>query len=318
MSTETLTTRPDRPCPPERPRRSSRSLRRAEAARENARRRDLVLGGGRGPRIAAVTVLVVLAGLWLLPMLWGLVTSLKTEADAIALPLSLFPDSGFTLGQYRDLFAAGNVQTWTFNSLLVAVLVTVFTLAVAAPAAFAMSRMDFRGSAALMVITVAAIVVPPQLLIVPLFQQMVSLNLVDTYAAVVLPQLVAPIIVFILKRFFDAVPRELDEAARMDGASYWKLFTSVILPLSRPILAAAAIFVFITAWNNYLWPFIITTDPALMTLPVGIPNILDSYGTFYAAQLAASMIAAAPMVVVFMLFQRQIVSSVATTGLTGQ
>lgn len=302
--------------------RSGRSLRRAdrraETARENARRRDLVLGGGRGPRIAAVTALVVLAGLWLLPMLWGLATSLRTEADAIALPLALLPESGFTLAQYRDLFAAGNVQMWMFNSLLIAVLVTVFTLAVAAPAAFAMSRMDFRGSAALMAVTVAAIVVPPQLLIVPLFQQMVSLNLVDTYAAVVLPQLVAPIIVFILKRFFDAVPRELDEAARMDGASYWKLFTTVILPLSRPILAAAAIFVFITAWNNYLWPFIITTDPALMTLPVGIPNILDSYGTFYAAQLASSMIAAAPMVVVFMLFQRQIVSSVATTGLTGQ
>ena len=318
MSTDTLTIRPDETVRPGRTGRSARTDRRAEVARENARRRDLVLGGGRGPRIAALTVLIVLTVLWLVPMLWGLATSFKAEADAISLPLTLFPESGFTLEQYGNLFAAGNVQMWMFNSLLIAALVTLFTLAVAAPAAFAMSRMAFRGRAALMVVTIAAIVVPPQLLIVPLFQQMVSLNLVDTYPAVILPQLVAPIIVFILKRFFDAVPKELDEAARMDGASYWKLFTTIILPLSRPILAAAAIFVFISAWNNYLWPFIVTTDPALMTLPVGIPNILDSYGTFYASQLAASMIAAAPMIIVFMLFQRQIVSSVATTGITGQ
>ncbi|MBR8742607.1 carbohydrate ABC transporter permease [Nocardiopsis sp. MG754419] len=297
---------------------ADRRATRAAQARDRARQRDLVLGGGRGPRIAALTALVVLAALWLAPMLWGLATSFKSEGDAVSLPLTLFPESGFTLEQYRNLFAAGNVQMWMFNSLLIAVLVTLFTLVVAAPAAFAMSRMEFRGRAALMVLTVAAIVVPPQLLIVPLFQQMVTLDLVDTYTAVILPQLVAPIIVFVLKRFFDAVPRELDEAARMDGASYWRLFTSVILPLSRPILAAAAIFVFISAWNNYLWPFIITTDPALMTLPVGIPNILDSYGTFYASQLAASMVAAAPMVIVFMLFQRQIVSSVATTGITGK
>ncbi|GAB3451611.1 carbohydrate ABC transporter permease [Streptomonospora sediminis] len=297
---------------------SFRAARRAEFARDRARQRDLVLGGGRGPRIAAMSALVVLAVLWLAPMVWGLITSFKTEEDAVSLPPSLVPETGFTLEQYRNLFAAGNVQSWMFNSLVIAVLVTVLTIAVAAPAAFAMSRMEFRGRAALMAFTVAAIVVPPQLLIVPLFQQMVSLDLVDTYTAVILPQLVSPIIVFVLKRFFDAVPRELDEAARMDGASYWRLFATVIMPLSRPILAAASIFVFITAWNNYLWPFIVTTDPALMTLPVGIPNILDSYGTFYASQLAASMVAAAPMVVVFVLFQRQIVNSVATTGMGGQ
>lgn len=298
--------------------RSVRSTRRAERVRDRARQRDLILGGGRGPRVVAMAVLVVLAVLWLLPMVWSLITSFKTEGDAVALPPTLVPEGGFTFEQYANLFAAGNIQMWLFNSLIIAVLVTLFTIVVAAPAAFAMSRMDFRGRWALMAFTIVAIVVPPQLLIVPLFQQMVSLDLVDTYAAVILPQLVAPIIVFVLKRFFDAVPRELDEAARMDGASYWRLFTSVILPLSRPILAAVSIFVFITAWNNYLWPFIVTTDPALMTLPVGIPNILDSYGTFYASQLAASMVAAAPMVVVFMLFQRQIVNSVATTGMGGQ
>lgn len=173
---------------------TTRSARREERIRQ----RGLVLGSGLGPRIAAMTMLVLLAALWLLPMLWGLITSFKTEQDAISLPLNLFPDSGYTFEQYRDLLAAGDVRTWMFNSLVIAVLVTVFTLVVSAPAAFAMSRVNFRGRSALMALTVAAIVVPPQLLIVPLFQQMVSLNLVDTYAAVILPQLVMPIIVFML------------------------------------------------------------------------------------------------------------------------
>ncbi|MBE2998946.1 carbohydrate ABC transporter permease [Nocardiopsis sp. HNM0947] len=297
---------------------TSRAARRREAARDRARQRALILGGGRTATVAACAALVLLTVLWLAPMVWGLLTSLRTEQDAVSLPVALLPENGFTLEQYRSLFAAGNIQLWMVNSLLVAVLVTLFTLVVSAPAAFAMSRLPFRGRALLAALTVGAIMVPPQLLIVPLFQQMVALNLVDTYAAVILPQLVMPVIVFILKRFFDTVPRELDDAARMDGASNWRLFTSVILPLSRPILAAAAIFVFITAWNNYLWPFIITTDPALMTLPVGIPNILNAHGTFYAAQLASSMVAAAPMIIVFLFFQRHIIRSVATTGLGGR
>nr|WP_246334827.1 carbohydrate ABC transporter permease [Spinactinospora alkalitolerans] len=265
-----------------------------------------------------MAALIAMAAIWLLPMVWAAATSLKTEQDAVALPLSWIPETGFTLEQYRAMFAEGDVQLWMFNSLVIAVAVTALTVVVSAPAAYAFSRTAFRGRRTLFVLTIAAIMVPPQLMIVPLFEQMAALNLVDTYAAVILPQLVMPVIVFILKRFFDNIPRELEEAARMDGATNWRILVSVVLPLSRPILAATSIFVFITAWNNYLWPFVVITDPALMTLPVGIPNVLDSYGTVNAMQMAQSVIAAAPMVIVFMLFQRQIVRSVATTGLGGQ
>nr|WP_245930407.1 carbohydrate ABC transporter permease [Allonocardiopsis opalescens] len=265
-----------------------------------------------------MAALTLMAAVWLLPFAWALVTSFKTEPDAIALPLSWIPAGGFTLEQYASLFATGNIQRWMVNSLVVAVGVTALTVVVSALAAYAFSRTIFRGRRVLFWCTVAAIMVPPQLMIVPLFQQMVGWNLADTYWAVILPQVVAPVMVFILKRFFDRIPRELEEAARMDGAGNWRVLWSVVLPLSRPILAAVAIFVFISAWNNFLWPFIVISDPDLMTLPVGIPNVLSAYGTVYAQNMAASMVAAAPMVLVFMLFQRQIVSSVATTGLGGQ
>lgn len=284
----------------------------------NRRQRSLILGQSRLARGGAMTVLVVMALGWLFPLVWALNTSFRTEPDTVSLPIQWLPKNGFTLEQYTHLFEVGKVQLWMMNSLIIAVAVTAITVAVSALAAYAFSRMVFRGRKALFALTIAAIMVPPQLLIIPLFDQMVAWNLVDTYAAVILPQVVAPIMVFILKKFFDGIPRELEEAARMDGAGPWRVFFSVVLPLSRPILSAVAIFVFINAWNNFLWPFIVTTDPALMTLPVGIPNVLDAYGTVYASEMASSMVAAAPMILVFLLFQRRIVRSVATTGLGGQ
>ncbi|MFC9750061.1 carbohydrate ABC transporter permease [Streptomyces niveus] len=277
-----------------------------------------MLGAGLLPRILSVLALILMAGVWLVPLAWGVNTSFKSEVDASAAGGDWIPAGGFTLAAYREIFAQGNLPVWALNSLLIGVAVTVLTVVVSALAAYALSRGLFRGRRALLAVTVASIMVPPQILIVPLFRQMLVMNLVDTYAAVILPQVVAPVMVFILKKFFDAVPRELEEAARIDGAGSVRIFVSVILPLSRPILAAVSIFVFITTWNNFLWPFIITSDPTLMTLPVGLSSVKDSYGLQNAQASAASVLAAVPLLVVFMLFQRQIVKSVATTGLGGQ
>ncbi|MGW6512106.1 carbohydrate ABC transporter permease [Streptomyces niveus] len=307
--------------------------RRSTMPREVARRRrggggSRSGGGGRGwhpmlgagllPRVLSVLALILMAGVWLVPLAWGVNTSFKSEVDASAAGGDWIPAGGFTLAAYREIFAQGNLPVWALNSLLIGVAVTVLTVVVSALAAYALSRGLFRGRRALLAVTVASIMVPPQILIVPLFRQMLVMNLVDTYAAVILPQVVAPVMVFILKKFFDAVPRELEEAARIDGAGSVRIFVSVILPLSRPILAAVSIFVFITTWNNFLWPFIITSDPTLMTLPVGLSSVKDSYGLQNAQASAASVLAAVPLLVVFMLFQRQIVKSVATTGLGGQ
>ncbi|WP_320774296.1 carbohydrate ABC transporter permease [Streptomyces sp. CRN 30] len=276
----------------------------------------LLLGHGRLPRVLAGTALVVLAAAWLLPFVWAVITSVQSEQDVSQPGLSPFKGA-FTLDAYRQILERGNVPVWAFNSFLIAGLVTVITVAVSTLAAYGFSRGTFRGRRALLAVTVAAIMIPPQLLIVPLFQQMLMFDLVDTYAAVILPQVVAPMMVFILKRFFDGVPRELEEAARIDGASEFRVFWSVILPLSRPIVAAVAIFVFIGAWNNFMWPFIVTNDAELMTLPVGLATVRDSHGVQYVPGMASALLAALPLIVVFLFFQRRIVNSVATTGLGG-
>ncbi|MEV5355076.1 carbohydrate ABC transporter permease [Streptomyces sp. NPDC052693] len=277
---------------------------------------SLLLGAGRLPRVLAGGALAVLTAVWLLPFVWAVATSLQSEQDAASPGLS--PVKGaFTTEAYRQILERGNVTVWAFNSFLIAGLVTLITVVVSTLAAYGFSRGTFRGRRVLLAATLAAILVPPQLLIVPLFEQMLLFGLVDTYAAVVLPQVVAPMMVFILKRFFDAVPRELQDAARMDGASELRVFLSIVLPLSRPIVAAVAIFVFIGAWNNFLWPFIVTNDPDLMTLPVGLATVKDAFGIQYAQSMASALLAALPLIVVFLFFQRRIVDSVATTGLGG-
>ncbi|GGX30655.1 carbohydrate ABC transporter permease [Streptomyces chartreusis] len=277
---------------------------------------SLVLGHGRLPRVLAGTALAVLAAVWLLPFVWAVATSVQSEQDAASPGLS--PIKGaFTTEAYRQILERGNVTVWAFNSFLIAGLVTLITVVVSTLAAYGFSRGTFRGRRTLLAVTVAAILVPPQLLVVPLFEQMLLFNLVDTYAAVILPQVVAPMMVFILKRFFDGIPRELEDAARMDGASEFRVFLSIVLPLSRPIVAAVAIFVFIGAWNNFMWPFIVTNDPDLMTLPVGLATVKDAFGIQYAQSMASALLAALPLIVVFLFFQRRIVDSVATTGLGG-
>ncbi|MEW1683389.1 carbohydrate ABC transporter permease [Streptomyces sp. T12] len=279
---------------------------------------NLTLGAGRTARVLALAVLAALALTWLLPMAWAVLTAFKSEQDASDPLHWIWPQGGFTLDGFRTVVGRGDLPLWMWNSFFVAAAVTIVTVAVSAAAGYAFSRTLFKGRRGLFALTVASILVPPQMLIVPWFQQMLTLNLVDTYAAVILPQTVAPVMVFILKKHFDTIPRELEEAARLDGAGHARIFWSVMLPLSRPMLAAVSIFVFIGAWNNFLWPFVSTSDPALMTLPVGITAVKDAYGVNYAQTMASSVLAALPLVLVFVFFQRHIVKSVATTGLGGQ
>ncbi|WP_345752512.1 carbohydrate ABC transporter permease [Microbacterium rhizophilus] len=289
-------------------------------ARRDAERRAhtrLIIGDSRGARIAMLVALILLAAAWLLPLAWAVVTSLKTEVAA-ASDSSWIPADGFTLQAYVSVFTTGDVPLWMLNSAIVAVIATALTVLISAMAGYAISRTRFRGRRVLLALVLASIMIPPQILIVPLFQEMLALGLVDTLAGVILPQLVAPTMVFILARFFDAVPQEVLDAAAIDGAGPWRTFWSIVMPLSRSILVAVAIFVFIGVWNNFLWPFIVTNDPALMTLPVGLATVKNAYGVQYAQTMAAAMIAALPLLVVFMLFQRRIVQGIATTGLGGQ
>jgi multiple sugar transport system permease protein len=297
MAAPALTRPPAAPVPP--------------AARQNRRRT------ATPARIAGTAIVSVLAVVWLLPYAWAAVTAFKPETEAAATPLTWFPESGFTLDAFTKVLGEGNIPLWTWNSLITSAAITVITLVISALCAYALSRIDFKGKRILMSVIIASIIIPPPVLIIPLFYQLLSMHLIDTYWAIILPQVIAPAMVFILKKFFDQIPRELEEAAIMDGAGRMRVFLQIVLPLSRPILSAVAIFVFIGAWNNFLWPFIATNDPSLLTLPVGLQTIKSAYGIQYAQNMASALLAALPLIIVFLFFQRQIIKGISTTGLAG-
>lgn len=257
---------------------------------------------------------VLLAVVWLMPLLWAADTAVKAEGETTKTPLTWMPSEP-SLDSFRAILSQGDIIRWFVNSTVVTVLVTLLTLALCSLAAFGFSRTQFPGRGALLGLVVAGILIPPQVLIVPLFYEMRALGMVDTYWGMVLPQVVTPVFVFVLKKFFDGLPRDYEEAARIDGAGSLRIFWSVVLPMSKPILAAVGIFVFIHAWNNFLWPFIVTTNPEMMTIPVGLQTVQGSYGLRYAQVMASALLGGIPLLLVYLLFQRQVVRGVGDAGL---
>jgi multiple sugar transport system permease protein len=268
------------------------------------------------PKVASVVGAVILAAIWLVPLLWALDTSLKPEPETTRIPITWLPEAP-TTAAYQGVIDQGDLLRWFLNSTIVAVLVTALTLLVSVLAAYGFSRTNFPGRRALFALMIAGILVPPQVLIVPLFQEMTGLGLVDTYWGIVLPQVVAPVMVFVLKKFFDGISRDYEDAARVDGATRWRIVWSVMVPMSRPILVAVGIFTFIGAWNNFLWPFIVTTDPSMMTIPVGLANVQGSYGLRYAQIMASAVLGGLPLLIVYALFQRHVVRGVGDAGIKG-
>lgn len=287
---------------------ATQSIRRVEQAR---------LATGTKPwhrqftNIIAFVVLLVLAIAWLIPLAWAIDTSLKPESETTNVPLTWVP-SHFTLQAFASVLSSGDLPRWYFNSVFTSAVICVVTVILASMAAFAFSRIQFRGHGIVFWLILAGLMVPGQVLIIPLFTLMQSFGMVDTYWGIILPQIASPFAMFIFKQYFDGIPREFEEAARMDGASRWRVYWQIWLPLARPAIATVAILTFVASWNNFIWPFIVITGTDMMTVPVGLATVQTSYGIRYAQIMASAVIGGLPAVIVFLFFQRQIVE-----GLSG-
>lgn len=262
-------------------------------------------------------ILAVLAILWAIPLLWALDTALKHESQTTTVPVSWFASSGFTWNAFAQSLSSGDLPRWYFNSLFTSVVITVLTVLFASLAGFAFSRIPFRSKNVLFWLILAGIMVPGQILIVPLFTMMQSLGMVNTYWGIILPQLASPVAMFIFKQYFDGIPQELEDAALMDGASRVRIYWQIWMPLAKPAVAAVAIFTFVWSWNNFIWPFLVITGTNMMTIPVGLATVQTSYGIRYAQIMATAILGGLPLLVIFIFFQRQIVQGFVGTGLKG-
>ncbi|MFC7374951.1 carbohydrate ABC transporter permease [Brachybacterium sp. GCM10030267] len=282
-----------------------------------APRRDRPGGSGRSFTVVTTVILVVFAILWLIPSLFALKTSLSPNGVAALGAQEILTNWTPTLESYVTLMQQGDIWNWYLASGVTSVVTAVLTLLFASMAAFALSRLRFRGRALVYLLIIVGLMIPSQVLIVPIFEQLRIVQLLNTYWAVILPQVPSVIAVFIFKQFFDGIPKELEEAARVDGAGLWRIYWGVIMPLSRPVTAAVAILTFVWTWNNLLLPLFVMSNPALMTIPVGLATVQGSFGLRYADIQAGAILAALPLVVLYMFFQRQIVEGVTGSGLKG-
>ncbi len=265
---------------------------------------------------AAFIALIIGTAIWLVPFAWALDTALKPETETTVTPVRWIP-AHITLDAFGKVLSAGSLPRWYLNSVIVSVSVTLITVVLASLAAYAFSQIPFRGRRLVFALVMAGLMVPAQVLIVPLYTMMNDLGFVNTYQGVILPQIASPIAVFILKQFFDGLPHELAEAAVMDGCSRFRIFWQIWVPLSRAAVAAVSIFTFVWSWNNFLWPLIVITSTEMMPLTVGLSTVTSSFGVQYAQIMASAVLAAIPILLVFAIFQRQIVQGIAGTGIKG-
>ena len=287
----------------------------APAARAAVRARAGIAGWSVGT-LALTAGLSLLAFLWLLPIAWIILTALKPEPEIIRLPIRWFPEQ-WTLDNFRAALTtarSANVAVAFFNSLVVAILETVLTLVVDAMAAYALARLAFRGRSIVFAAIIASIMVPSQITLVPLYAMFQQIGWLSSYQALVLPGLSRAFGVFLLRQFFLGVPKELEDAARIDGAGVFTIFYRIAVPLVQPAMASLAIFTFLRSWNEFTWPLIVISRNDMMTLPVALARLLFAYRVEYGIVMAAAAFSAIPLIVVFFLFQRQIVQGIAMTG----
>ena len=261
-----------------------------------------------------VSVLLVFGAIWVIPLLWAADTSLKPDGEIAISPTSWW-SGHWTLGAYRTVLNVGNIETWYLNSFVISLLSAVLSVVVCSMVGFALSRTVFRGRRLVFGLIAAGLLIPPQVLIVPMFKEFNSVHLLNTYWVQVLPALAVPIAVFIFYAFFNGIPTELAESAHMDGAGWFRIYRRIYMPLTRPAISAVFIFTFVWKWNDFLWPLLTMTNPRTMTLPVGLSQVSSDYGIQYAEIMASAMLGALPLLVVFLLFQRRIVEGIATTGI---
>lgn len=261
-------------------------------------------------------VSILLALIFISPIFWALAVSLQREGKPIASVVDWFTPP-YTLENYPKIITNSSVPTWLINSLIIAVIVTALTVIFSAMAAYALAKLKFKGSNAFFLYFLIGILVPGEATIVPLFITVNNMHLINTYAGMILPSIAGSMNLIIMVTFFRNLPDELLEAAKIDGAGEIRIFAQIALPLSKTIIATVCIFAFVGSWNNYLWPLLCAMSENLFTLPIGIPTFAGTYSVDYVQPMTACMVASLPMIIIYVIFERQIVAGITSGAVKG-
>lgn len=261
-------------------------------------------------------VLIVGAALMVFPFVWQLLTSFKTLSDSVQVPPSLLPRA-WVFTNFAEVFDSMPFGQMFLNSVLLTVGRTVGQVALCTMAGYAFARIAFPGRHALFVVFLSVLMVPSQLYLLPQYEIIQALGWLNTLQALIVPGIFSAFGTFLIRQFFLSMPAELEEAARIDGANPWQTFWRIMVPLAKPGIIALVVFTVLWSWNDLLWPLIVTTDPAKMPLSVGLSQLVGIHGTDYPVLMAGALLATLPMLVTFMILQRQFIQGIAFSGTKG-
>ncbi|NPV54237.1 MAG: carbohydrate ABC transporter permease [Firmicutes bacterium] len=262
--------------------------------------------------------LVITTGalIMLLPLVWMVSTSLKPPEEVFTYPIRWIPEN-IRWMNFVDVFTVIPLARYFFNSILVSTTVMVGNLFFCTLAGLSLAKYNYPGKDIIFVLVLGTMMIPVQMIFLPLFLVVKVLGLVNTYGALILPNIINPMGVFLMRQMIMDVPQDLMDSARIDGASEWTIYWKMILPIIKPPMAALAIFIFVWTWNAFLWPMISTSSKELFTLPVGLSAFQDMYGTQYNLLMAGMVVSTAPIVTLFLFLQKQFIKGLTFSGLKG-
>jgi multiple sugar transport system permease protein len=265
-------------------------------------------------RIVFYAALILLAGMALTPLFWMVSASLMPTGQSSTFPPKFLP-SPITFEHYASLFTRLNLSRYLFNSAFVSIAVTGVSLVINSMAGYAFAKYRFRGRDPLFKLLIASMVIPSQVTMLPLFLLLNKLGVINTYLGVIIPGMAGVFGIFLIRQFAMAIPDSLIEAARMDGASDFRIYWQLILPLCRPVLLTLAIFTFMGTWNDFLWPLIVMTDDSMYTLPVALANLSLEHVQDTELMMAGSVMTVAPVLLMFALLQKYYIEGIMAGGL---
>lgn len=252
----------------------------------------------------------------MIPFLWMISTSLKTQGAVMTVPIQWIPEEP-TLQAYVDVFTTFSFARTVANSLFIAVTYTGVTLLSSSMAAFAFTKIHFRGNDLLLKVYLATMMIPTQVTMIPLFVVMNRLGLINSYSSVIMPSLFRPFAVFMLVQQMRTIPQDFLDAARIDGANTFQVFRKVALPMCKPTLATLMVTTFMESWNDYLWPLLMLTDRSKMPLPIALATLTGQYNPQYALLMAGSLISMIPIIIIYIMAQRSFQYGMMAGGIKG-
>ncbi len=261
-----------------------------------------------------IHLLLILGAVWMVfPFIWMILTALKTKRESISMPPTFFPEE-FQWQNFTEIFTVMPFGQFYLNTFISTAVITLGQVFLSAMAAYAFARIDFPFKKVLFILMLSVLMVPGQIFLLPQYLIIQDMNLLNSIPALFIPGLFSAFATFLLRQFFMTIPRELEEAAIMDGCSRIRIFFSIILPLSKTALISVSIFALLYGWNSLLWPLIVNTSPEMMTLSAGLATLNGQYSTNYPLIMAGSFLAIIPLILVFFIFQKQFIEGIALSG----